>query len=176
MPIAFLTSEYPHHRLPKSIGGIGSSISALAKGLIEQGHKVTLFIIHHTEDNIFFDGEIKLVTIRTPKCIGLSWWCWRRKAAYIINQHAKEEKIDLLESPDWCGFTAFMRLDIPVIIKIHGSDRYFCYLEGRKSKWRNQLFERLALRKSNAIIGVSHFAAELTQKIFSLQREIEVKV
>ena len=55
MHIAFLTPEYPHSELSRS-GGLGTSIKNLAKGLVQNGVKVSIFIIGQSK-NIHLDDD-----------------------------------------------------------------------------------------------------------------------
>ena len=82
--------------------------------------------------------------------------------------------INVLEAPDWTGITAFMSFKCPLIIRLHGSDGYFCKLENRPQKTKNRLFEKSALRRADFILSVSQFCADLTFKIFNLKRDIKV--
>ena len=86
----------------------------------------------------------------------------------------KKENIDLVEAADWTGITAFMKLDVPVIIRLHGSDTYFCALEGRKQKWKNKWFEKLALKNAEDLISVSEFTGNKTVELFRINKKFTV--
>ena len=76
--------------------------------------------------------------------------------------------IDLVESIDWEGPLAFCSLSVPVVTRLHGSNVYFDHLSGNKTPWNVRLMEYNALRNSDAYIGVSRQALDLTDKLFSL--------
>ena len=60
------------------------------------------------------------------------------------------------------------------ILKLHGSDAYFCHLEGRKQKAKNRFFEKNAFKNAYAIIAVSDFVGKKTNEIFQINRNYKV--
>ena len=68
------------------------------------------------------------------------------------------------EGPFWL----FCSLSVPVVTRLHGSNVYFDHLSGNKTPWNVRLMEYNALRNSDAYIGVSRQALDLTDKLFSL--------
>jgi glycosyltransferase involved in cell wall biosynthesis len=63
-----------------------------------------------------------------------------------------------------------MKLKAPLVIRFHGSDAYFCKLEGRKQKFKNFVFEKKALKKAKAYIAPTTFAGTETRKLFGLNK------
>jgi glycosyltransferase involved in cell wall biosynthesis len=59
---------------------------------------------------------------------------------------------------------------VPLVIRFHGSDAYFCKLEGRKQKFKNFMFEKLALKNASAYVAPTTYAGLETQKIFGLNK------
>jgi glycosyltransferase involved in cell wall biosynthesis len=106
---------------------------------------------------------------------GLSWFLTRKKLERIINQLYAKKEIDLVEAPDWTGITSFIQPEkCPVIIKLHGSDTYFCHLDNRPVKWINKFHERRALQKAAGLLSVSQFTADLTNEVFGLQKDFTI--
>jgi glycosyltransferase involved in cell wall biosynthesis len=174
MNIAFLTPEYPHPKTGVS-GGIGTSIRALAQALVKLNHGVSILLYGQKEDGSFEDEGVKVQCIKNVKFKGLSWWLTRKKLERIINTHHANGTIDLVEAPDWTGITSFIKpKKCPVIIRMNGSDTYFCHLENRPSKWINRFHERRAMQKADGLISVSRFTGELSLKLFGLNRNFEV--
>ncbi len=173
MHVGFLTSEYPHVKTG-SAGGIGSSIYNLGNALVRQQQKVTVFVYGQKSDEEFTDQGITIVRIKNVRIKGLSWYFTRKKIQKIINLHIRARQLQLIEAPDWTGITAFMNLRCPVVIKLHGSDTYFCHLENRPVKRWNYLLERKALKTAIAHISVSSFTARLTNEVFGLDLNYEV--
>ena len=173
MKIAFLTPEFPHKKTGSS-GGIGTSILNLSKGLIELGHAVVILVYGQNEDAHFTENGIEYYKIKNIKVKGLSFYLSQKKVERLINKLYSEQKIDLVEAPDWTGFTAFINPDCPLVIRENGSDTYFCHLDKRPVKFKNKYLEKRALTKADAIIAVSRFTGELTNKLFKLQRSFSV--
>jgi glycosyltransferase involved in cell wall biosynthesis len=174
MHIAFLTSEYPHSKTGSS-GGIGTSIKNLAIGLLAEGCTVRVLVYGQNEDGIFDDNGILIQQIKNVKFKGLSWYLTRKKLELIINQLYRDKEIDLVEAPDWTGITSFIQpKKCPIIIKLHGSDTYFCHLDHRPVKWKNKFHERRALQKADGLLSVSQFTADLTNEIFGFKKEFTI--
>ena len=168
MKIAFLTPEYPHAKCTHS-AGIGTSIYNLGNALVKQGHEVRVLIYGQNKDEVFLDEEITVHKIKNTKVKGLSRWLTQKKIEKIINGLYADNKIDVVESIDWGGITSFVQpKKCPIIIKLHGSDTYFCKLENRHLKKKNYVHERRALRKANAHLAVSDFVAQKTNAFFDL--------
>lgn len=172
MHLGFLTSEYPG--ISKLYGGIATSIRNMAISFVGQGHDVSIFLYGQEEDETIEKDNIKIVKIRNKSVKGLSWWFTRKKIEQIINREVHENHLQILEAPDWTGITAFMNIDCPVVLKLHGSDTYFCHIEGRKQKYKNFFLEKRALHSADSIVSVSQYTANLTKKLFSINRKIVV--
>ena len=173
MHIAFLTPEYPHPDLNRS-GGLGTSIKNLAASLIQAGERVTVFVYSQTEDREFEDQGIKIHSIAKRKYKLAGWYLHRKFLQRYINKFILLEGINVLEAPDWTGITALMHFKCPLVIRLHGTDAYFCHLEQRTQKTKNRWFEQQALKSADHILAVSAFTAKLTKAIFGLKNEIQV--
>jgi len=174
LKIAFLTPEYPHPQIGGS-GGIGSSIKYLARGLTQMGQKVTILLYQQPIEEVIDDSGVTIQRIKNVKFKGLSWWLTRKKLERIINQFYNSGKIEIVEAPDWTGITSFIKpKKCPVVIRLNGSDTYFCNIENRPSKWINRFHERRALKNAQSIISVSHFTGVSTEKIFNLPIDFRV--
>lgn len=174
MKIAFLTPEYPNPKIGNS-GGIGTSIKNLAIGLLAEGCSIRVLVYGQKEEAVFDDNGITIQQIRNVKFKGLSWWFTRKKLERIINQLYANKEIDLVEAPDWTGITSFIKpKKCPVVIKLHGSDTYFCHLDNRTVKKNNKFHERRALQKADGLLSVSQFTADLTNAVFGLHKEFTI--
>ena len=173
MKIAFLTPEYPHERTGKS-GGLGTSIFNLATGLGKLGHVVSVLVYQQKEDVIFEENGITVYQIRNIKLKGLSLILTQKKVQRLINKLYIEKRLEIVEATDWTGFTAYVKPQCPLIIRLNGSDTYFCHLDKRPVKPKNKFLEKHALNKADGIISVSQFTADVTRKLFILKKEIAV--
>jgi glycosyltransferase involved in cell wall biosynthesis len=169
--IAFLTPEYPHDHTGRS-GGIGTSIKNLATGLLAEGCKVRVLVYGQNKDGLFDDNGIAVQQIKNIKFKGLSWFLTRKKLERIINDLFDDKQIDVVEAADWTGITSFITpKKCPVIIRLNGSDTYFCHLDQRTVKWINKFHEKRALEKADGLLAVSQFTTDLTNEIFNLDKK-----
>ncbi len=65
-----------------------------------------------------------------------------------------------------------MKLKSKLVIKLHGTDTYFCKLENRPVKKKNYFFEKRALLNADSIVSVSDFTAKETNRLFKLKKPI----
>lgn len=171
MHIGFITPEYPHLELPGS-GGLGTSIKNLADNLINENIRVSVFILGTSIKKDFIENNIHFYFIKTLRFPGFTWYVTRINFQNTINAIVSKTNIDLLEAPDWTGITAFMKFNVPLVIRCNGSDAYFCALEGRKQKWKNYWLEKNALENADSIISASSFTGLKTKEIFKLKSSI----
>lgn len=173
MHIGFITPEYPHPDLGRS-GGLGTSIKNLAVELVKNSIEVTIFVGGQKEASVFKDENIRIITIAKKNYTFGGWYLWRRHFEKVVREAISKYKIDLLEAPDWTGITAFMKFSVPLIIRLNGSDGYFCHLDRRKQHWKNRFLEKKALKNADQIVSVSSFTALKTNEVFNLNKTISV--
>ncbi|MGZ0017436.1 glycosyltransferase family 4 protein [Yeosuana sp. AK3] len=173
MKIAFLTPEYPHPKTGTA-GGIGTSILNLAKALSDLGHDINILVYGQDQDDSFMEAGIHFYKIKNIIVKGLSFILTQKKVERLINTLVDSGKIDIVEAPDWTGFTAFINLKCPLVIRENGSDTYFCYLDNRKVKFKNKFLEKRALKKADGLISVSAFTGKLTNELFRIHRNFTV--
>jgi len=173
MHIGFLTPEFPHPELSRS-GGIGTSILNLAKGLVTLGHTVSVVVYGQAKDGEFMQDGIQIHTIKNVRIKGFSRYFTQRKIQKKINFLVRNHALDLIEAPDWTGITSNIKPDCPVIVKLNGSDTYFCHLDKRPVKPINRKREKKALQNADYLVSVSAYTAEVTKALFDLNTEIRV--
>lgn len=173
MRVAFLTPEFPHPKMGSS-GGIGTSILNLAKGLAAAGHEVYVLVYGQKEDEIFTENTIHYYRIKNVKLKGFSRLLTQKKIQKLINSLVKNKALDIVEAPDWTGITSEIKPNCPVVIRLNGSDTYFCHLDQRPVKTLNKFRERKALRNADALLSVSQYTADVTQELFSLKKDFTI--
>ncbi|MDT0643032.1 glycosyltransferase family 4 protein [Zunongwangia sp. F363] len=173
MHLAFLTPEYPHAASTTS-GGLGTSIKNLTQELVLKGVEVSIIIYGQKRNQTFTEGNIHFYLVKQKNYKFGGWYFYRKFLQNFLNRLAEKEKIDLIEAADWTGITAFMNIKKPLVLRLHGSDTYFCTLEGRKQKWKNRWFERNALKNADRIISVSEFAGKKTMQLFGINTGFKV--
>lgn len=174
MKIGFLTPEYPHEKTGNS-GGLGTSIKNLAHALTGLGHEVMILVYGQKQDAIFLDNAVEVHQIKNIKIKGLSWFFTRKKIEKIINTLYEKNKIEIVEATDWTGITSFIQpKKCPIVIKLNGSDTYFCHLDKRPVKWINKFHEKRALQNADGHVSVSDYTAKMTNEVFNQQHNFTV--
>jgi glycosyltransferase involved in cell wall biosynthesis len=174
MHIAFISPEYPHSTFKGGIGGIGTFTKNLAEQLVNKGKKVTVFVHSQNNEEIYKENGIEIHFVKAKRIRGITWYTNRKYFNNYVNKIIEQQKIEVIEAPEWTGFTAFMKFNCPLILRLHGSDTYFCNLENRKVKFKNKFFEKRALYGATKIVGVSEFVANRTKELFNLNSNIDV--
>ena len=173
MKIAFLTPEFPHPKMGSS-GGIGTSIFNLSKGLVALGHEVSILVYGQKADTFFVENDISFYIIKNIKLKGFSRVLTQRKIEKLINSLIKLRKIDIVEAPDWTGITSNIKPKCPIVIRLNGTDTYFCHLDKRPVKFLNKFHEKRALQNADGLISVSQYTADLTKELFLLDRDFAI--
>ncbi|MEK8180219.1 glycosyltransferase family 4 protein [Flavobacterium buctense] len=173
MRVAFLTPEFPHPKMGSS-GGIGTSILNLAKGLTAAGHEVFVLVYGQKEDEVFTENTIHYYRIKNVKLKGFSRLLTQKKIQKLINSLVKNKALDIVEAPDWTGITSEIKPNCPVVIRLNGSDTYFCHLDQRPVKTLNKFRERKALQNADTLLSVSQYTADVTKELFSLQKDFTI--
>ncbi|MDT0688591.1 glycosyltransferase family 4 protein [Salegentibacter sp. F188] len=173
MHLGFLTPEYPHPKVLSS-AGIGTSLGNMVTALASEGVAVSVFVYGQKEDAVFSEDGVKFHLIRQRKFPLAGWYLYRKFVQNYLNKFIIVDKIEAIEAPDWTGITAFMKLRCPLVIRMHGSDAYFCKLEGRIQKKKNFWFEKEALKGADQLLSVSEFTAKQTSEIFILNKNIGI--
>jgi glycosyltransferase involved in cell wall biosynthesis len=173
MKIAFLTPEYPHQKTGSS-GGIGTSIFNLSKGLTVKGHKVFVLVYGQKDDEVFVENDITYYKIKNIKLTGFSRLLTQKKIERLINNLVENYQLDIVEAPDWTGITSRIQPKCPVVIRLNGSDTYFCNLDKRPVKFLNKFHEKRALQNADALLSVSQYTADVTQQLLELKRDFNI--
>ena len=174
MHLGFLTPEYPHPRSSTPAAGIGTSIRNMVEELQRRGVHISIFVYGQHEDAVFTENEVTIHLIKQQKFRFFGWYLHRKFLQNYLNKHIAVGKIDAIEAPDWTGITTFIKLRCPLVIRMNGSDTYFCHLEKRPQKKKNFWFEKIALQQADHLLSVSRFTAEKTKELFHLDGRIEV--
>lgn len=167
MHIGLITKEYPG--LTVFCGGLGTSMKYLAETLVKNNIRVSVFLFNHQDEGESSENGINFYFIKKKEFSYCTWYFNRKyfqgKTQLIINSAG----IDLIEAPDWSGITAFMKFTVPLIIRLHGSDTFFCHLEKRKQKLKHFIYEKIAVKQADGIISPTLFAAQISSQLFNLK-------
>lgn len=168
MNICLVCNEFP----PYKCGGIGIFTKELANALVSNGHEVTVIGIYKdVEEDIVIDN-IRIIRIKSLSG-KFAFYSNSKLLGNRIKKLIQSEKIDLVETIDFEGVSAFWpTLDVPIVIRLHGSVTYFAYEMGTRVSKLTKFIEGRALKKSDYICSVSNYTANQTKEIFQLNKQI----
>jgi glycosyltransferase involved in cell wall biosynthesis len=186
MKILLFTNEYSHEKLP-DCGGVGTFLKVLAEALVKKGHDVYVFgfsrkKIQFSEHNIHFyfikkysKAHFLTELIRSIgsklKSDSLQLFFLKKERKYLANKlktYASKNKIDVIESFVFSGYTTYCDTSIPLVLRFHGSRAFWHYYLGQKKESLKILMEQKALENASKIVAVSEFSAEAIQKMYSI--------
>jgi len=181
MIITFITPEYP----PEMVGGLGTHVQELARGLSAAGIEVHVFAAGVRFATSHQDGKVSVHYIAVPEAKNKTPYSLSLEAASSLNRRVattvREYFLRLNKRPsvihihDWYGFEAadWLRsaFEIPVITTIHALvgpilELYQIPLAG------NEVIklERRCCQGSNRMIAVSKSVAEDLERLYSVPR------
>ncbi|WP_299048802.1 glycosyltransferase family 4 protein [uncultured Polaribacter sp.] len=173
MHLSFLVSNFPIND-EKNVGGIETSVKNLSAELIKNNFEVSVFVYGQDKEEDLQIDNINVYTIKNQKTLFFPWFFFRKHIKKRIDNVHKKNRIDAIEVADWSGVSAFMKFNFKTVIRLHGTDRYFCKLENRKQRIKNYILEKTALKNANYILSVSNFTAKKTKEIFNLKNKITI--
>ena len=186
MKILFFTNEYSHKKLP-DCGGVGTFLKVLAEALVKKGHHVYIFgfsrkKIQFSDRNIhfyfikkyskrhFLTELIRSVGAKLNSNL-LQLFFLKKERKYLaktLKKHAFKNKIDVIESFVFSGYTAYYDNSIPLVLRFHGSRAFWHYYLGQKKETLKILMEQKALENASKIVAVSEFSAQAIQEMYSI--------
>lgn len=173
MVVGFITPEYPHPSV-RHTGGLGTSLGNLLPKLKESGLDVVVFVYGQDNDEVLNQEGLRIYKIRSRKYMVGGWYFNRKYIEAFVTSKIKQHGINLVEVPDWTGISAFSKFPVPTVMRFHGSDTFFCQLENRKQKWKNRWFEKRAVKRADAFVSPTVFAAEKSRELLGVKGEISV--
>jgi len=171
MHIGFLLPEYPHHKITTVCAGIGTSSKNIILGILKENHKVSVFIYGQDCNEVIEEGNLTIHKIKRNQFKYFGFYLYRKQLNTYINKIVSKDKIDVLEAVDWTGITAFMKFKIPHVLRLHGTDAFFCNLDKRTQNKKNYFLEKVAYKNTTAVIGVSSFVLELSNQMFKIKKK-----
>lgn len=163
MKIVFLCNEYP----PRPHGGIGTFVNAVARGLYQRGHEVTVVGLGEANQESEDEG-IRLVTIRRTNLPYVGNLVSRVQLRNWLSSRARAGEVDLIESPDYMGLMPFAVDGCPVVVRLHQTATAMCKYSNQPIPKGIFFYERRTLSKNPNWIGVSHHILSLTQSVFGV--------
>jgi glycosyltransferase involved in cell wall biosynthesis len=171
MNILFLCNEYP----PNKYGGIGTFTRDIAKGLVRNGHKVTVWGLYsdiNKIENSVING-INVIREIGPEIKGRGSYIWFIFCFWIKIKIflSKNPKFDIVECQEWLGLLPFGLKNQNLVIRIHGASVFFDKTLNRKGNRLTHFFEKMTMGNANNLIAVSNYCGEKTLKLVNLKSD-----
>jgi glycosyltransferase involved in cell wall biosynthesis len=170
--IGYLTTEYPG--ITQNYGGIGTSIKDLSSCLIDRRLNPVIILVNDDNDSVQISEGVSIVKIKRIRFPGLTAFLTGFKVSKVVNELVRQGKMEVLEVPDWTGLSAFVKVSCPIVMRLNGSETYFKFLEGKAAKFRYRFLEQRAFKKTDYLISVSRYTADVTNQIFNSNRIMEI--
>lgn len=172
MNILYLCNEYP----PLAHGGIGTFVQTVSRGLVRQGHRVSVLGLNRARElTIEQDEGVRVYRLPGRYGGGGDQFGNHLRLLRLIRSIHREAPLDLLEGNE-LSFAMFPgRLPGRQVIRMHGGHTFFSATLGMKPRPWLSLFERLSFARAEHLCAVSYFAAETTRRLLHLgDRPIEI--
>ena len=170
MHVVFICNEYP----PGTHGGIGSFTCTLARRLVLAGHRATVIGSYGAGPELAGDqvtddqGVAVIRLVSTGRVPGLRAALDQRRLWRRLAEVHAEHPIDLVEGPEQALWAAPRRVGFPAVVRIHGGHRFFAAAEGRAPARGRSWLEARSVRRADALVAVSAYAARRTSELLDL--------
>jgi starch synthase len=179
MLVTFITPEYP----PQAVGGLGTHVQALARGLAVAGVEVHVFCAAIASAQSYQDGRISVRYIAPPGRENDQPYSLDFDTAFKLNMRVAEvveehfsclnKKPSIVHIHDWFGFKAAARLrsvfGAPVITTLHTFQAALLSLFRIRLAGNTVIeLEEQCCRGSDRIITVSESVAQDLKSIYSI--------
>jgi len=169
MKVCLICNEYP----PAKHGGIGPVTLQLAEGFVRAGHIVHVVGLYDVNEATV--EELAGVRVHRLTKVGQNVrgeLRSRLKMTTYIERLHRDIRFGIIEAPEWRGDTAWLRVDSPVVLRLHTSHTVDRLVTGQSRPSRFiRFFEDMALRRANRICAVSADIAQKTAVAFPCFRK-----
>lgn len=120
MKICLVSEEYPEET---NYGGIATYQKRLAETLVKLGHSVYVIARALKDDQEYNDNGVNVIRIafENTNDIFKKYEHYRKRISKKLHELVEQGKIEIIESPDWGGETAFYcgKRKVPLVIRLH---------------------------------------------------------
>lgn len=100
-----------------------------------------------------------------------AWLLGRLRVQRYLRYLVKHQELSIVEAPDWCGISAGIAPNCPIVIRCNGSAVYFGHILGESVRPSVQWAENMAIKRASGVAAVSRYTAEETQRLFQLNSQ-----
>ena len=164
MKITYVCNDYP----PAPHGGIGVFVRTLAHAMKARGHAVTVVGLGDDNGDLDDDG-VRVVTLRALHIRRVSWLINRWRIYRWLIHEARQNRIDILEIPDYEGMLPFPFHACPVVVRLHLSATTIYQQSRSRVPWSLAVCESHTLHRHPNWIGVSKDVLDRTISAFRFE-------
>lgn len=166
MHIVFLTNEYPSET--NAHGGIGTFVQNLARNLIHHNIKVSVVGISNKE-TIEVDNGVAVYRIKQSSIIVGKFIFNSIKIRKKLNEIHTEYPIDIVEGSELSFAFLPKSTSYKKVIRMHGGHHFFSVTLNKKPALWRSFQEKTSFKKADALIAVSKFVGETTQRLINFK-------
>lgn len=119
MKICFVHEEYPEET---NFGGIATYQKIMAEYYANNGDDVFV-VTRGKHDRKYVENNVKIIRVSSENDVTNidSVKNYRKKVAHVLFELQKNEKIDIIETPDWGANTIYFELfrNVPLVVRLH---------------------------------------------------------
>ena len=152
-------------------GGIGSFIQSVGRGMVKDGHSVSVVGWSNLPDGDFIDDEgVMIYRLPAPKYL--------KKGSFIenaikirnkIKEINSKNPIDIIESDEKGLFFIPSKTTYKKIVRLHGGHHFFAESENRPiNAWKARQ-ERISFKKADAFVSPTRYVIGHTGKYLSME-------
>lgn len=120
MKICFVHEEYPDET---NFGGIATYQKIVAEQLAKEGNLVYVICRGLYNDSSYVENGVNIIRLFSPCNLSLTKQSliYRRKVANVLRKLQYENKIEIIETPDWGANTVLFEKyrKIPLVVRLH---------------------------------------------------------
>lgn len=170
MNICFICNEYP----PALHGGIGAVTQTTARALRDRGHNVRVVGVHFKGEEVApyeEDQGIRVWRLSMARS-KFGWLVARHRMYRVVRDWVKRGEIDLIEAPDWQGYTSLWpRVGVPIVNRLHGSLTYFAAEMNKPVRPVARWLEVRSFHRADECSSCSHYTAARTSELFGARQK-----
>ena len=166
MHICFLSHEYPLW----GTGGIGTFVQTIGRGLVKEGHNVTVIGSSNLKNGDYIDDEgVEIWRLPSPKFF--------KKGSFIeiafkvrkkINEVHKKKPVDIVEADERGLFILPHKTPYKKVVRLHGGHHFFAESENRPiNAWKARQ-EKISFKKADAFAAATQYVINHTGKYLSM--------
>ena len=175
MKICFVHEEYPDET---NFGGIATYQKIMAEYLASRGNTVYVIArsLRRDSEEIINGVHITRIFVDNYETKNGAKK-YRQKICDILRQMQSEEKIDIIETPDWSASTVYFEKfrKVPLVVRLHTplkiwlkyNNNEFGVLKNQMLKWENQM-----LKKADVLTSCSSILKKMVISEYDISNKI----